>query len=211
MAQRKRTRLTFMRMQVPSLASLSGSGIRRCPELWYRWKIRLGSRLAAAVVEAGSCSSVWTPSLGTSIRHRRGSKRQKKREEREKAKEKRIIDEYFWKIKIPSPLLDHNADLQQRGAALPQVSGDLTCVCMHVRVHVCARVRAPHLPLHILTWSVFLPPRGRWAFQLRILFPTRHCDSGKESSIHCSSSVSDTLCSTFHRISGSPFRRLCCH
>ena len=54
-------------MWVHTLASLSGLRIRRCPELWCRSQPQLGSGVAVAVVEAGSCSSDWTPSLGTSI------------------------------------------------------------------------------------------------------------------------------------------------
>ena len=55
-----------MRTQVPSLALLlSGLKIGCCRELWCRSQTRLGSRVAVAVVQAGSCSSNWTPSLGT--------------------------------------------------------------------------------------------------------------------------------------------------
>ena len=61
-------------MQIRSLASLSGSRIWRCRELWCRLQMRLGSRAAVAVDEAGGCSSDWTPSLGTSICHRCGPK-----------------------------------------------------------------------------------------------------------------------------------------
>ena len=56
-----------MRTRVHSLALLSGSRIWRCRELWCRLQMRLGSCIAVAVVSAGSCSSNWTPSLGTSI------------------------------------------------------------------------------------------------------------------------------------------------
>ena len=61
-----------IRLQVRSLASLCGVRIRqRCRELWCRSQRRLGSRVAVAVavpgVEADSCSSDLTPSLGTSI------------------------------------------------------------------------------------------------------------------------------------------------
>ena len=48
----------------------------------------LRSRVAVAV--AGSCSSDWTPSLGTSICHRHGPKKKKK--ERKKEKEKAIAE-----------------------------------------------------------------------------------------------------------------------
>ena len=49
--------LVSMRMQVRSLVSLSGSGILHCRELWCRSQMRLGSHVAVAVVQAGSCSS----------------------------------------------------------------------------------------------------------------------------------------------------------
>ena len=54
-----------MRMQIRSLASLSGSRIRRCCELWSRSQTCLRSAVAVAV--AGSCGSDSTPSLGTSL------------------------------------------------------------------------------------------------------------------------------------------------
>ena len=63
MAQQKRTRLVFMRMQVQSLASLRGLRIWHCHKLWHRLQKRLGS----AVAVAGSCSFNFTPSLGTSM------------------------------------------------------------------------------------------------------------------------------------------------
>ena len=58
-----------MRTWIRSLASLSGLRIWRCRELWCGSQTRLGSHVAVAVavVEAGSCSSDWTASLGTSI------------------------------------------------------------------------------------------------------------------------------------------------
>ena len=71
-----RTQLLSMRTWVWSLASLSGSGIWRCHELWCRsW---LGCLIAVAVVQAGSCSSNTTPSLGTSICYKYGPKKQNK-------------------------------------------------------------------------------------------------------------------------------------
>ena len=53
-----------MRLQVRSLASLSGLRIPFCCELWYRSQTQLGSGIA--VTQVSSCSN-WTPSLGTSI------------------------------------------------------------------------------------------------------------------------------------------------
>ena len=58
-----------MRMWVQSLASLNGSRVQYCCELWCRSNIWLGSgvAIAMAVAYASSCSSDLTPSLGTSI------------------------------------------------------------------------------------------------------------------------------------------------
>ena len=56
-----------MRIRVQSLASLSGSGIQHCYELWCRSQMRLRSCIVVAVAEASSCSSDLTPSLGISI------------------------------------------------------------------------------------------------------------------------------------------------
>ena len=55
-----------MRLWVQSLALLSGLKIQRCLELWCRSKTRLGSGIAVALAQAGSYSSDWTSSLGTS-------------------------------------------------------------------------------------------------------------------------------------------------
>ena len=76
-AQRKRIRLGTTRLRVQSLASLSGSGIWHCRELWRRLQTWLGFGLAVAVVQAGSNSSDLTPSLGTSICHRSSPKKTK--------------------------------------------------------------------------------------------------------------------------------------
>jgi len=80
-AQRKRIRLGTMRLQVPSLASLSGLRIRLCCDLWCRSQSRLGSRVAVAVAvaEAGGYSSDWTPSLGTSMCCRCGPQKTKRK------------------------------------------------------------------------------------------------------------------------------------
>ena len=55
---------------VGSLALLSRLRIRRCRKLWSRLQTQLGARVALAVVQAGSCSSDLSPSLGTSMCHR---------------------------------------------------------------------------------------------------------------------------------------------
>ena len=67
-----------MRTQVSFLASFNGLRILYCRELWCRSQRRLRPRVAVAVVQADSCSSDLTPSLGTFICHRCGPKRQKK-------------------------------------------------------------------------------------------------------------------------------------
>ena len=59
--------LASMRTQVWSLALLSVLRIWRCYERWCRSQTQLRPGVAVAVVSAGSYSSDWTPSLGTSI------------------------------------------------------------------------------------------------------------------------------------------------
>ena len=61
-----------MRMWVWSLALFSGLRIWLCSELWCRSPTWLGSYVA------GGCSSYWTPSLGTSICHRKKEKKKKR-------------------------------------------------------------------------------------------------------------------------------------
>ena len=75
-----RTRLVSVRMQVRSLASLSGLRIWHCHKLQQRWQIQLRSGMAVAVamVLAGSCSSDYTPLPGTAICHKYSQKRKKK-------------------------------------------------------------------------------------------------------------------------------------
>ena len=73
------TRLVFLRMWVRSLGSLGGLRIQPCCELWCRSQKPLGSCIAAAVVQAKSCSSDSTSSLGTSICRRYGPKKKKKK------------------------------------------------------------------------------------------------------------------------------------
>ena len=78
-AQQKQIRLVTMRLQVCSLASISGLRIQHCYELWYRSWTWLRSGIAVAVVWASSCSSGLTPCLGTSIYCRCGPKKPKKK------------------------------------------------------------------------------------------------------------------------------------
>ena len=66
-------------MQVRSLALFSGTGIRCCHELWCRSQMQLGSGVAVAVVQASSCSSDSTPSLGIFICLECSPKKQRKK------------------------------------------------------------------------------------------------------------------------------------
>ena len=68
-----------MKLQVRSLALLSGLRIQRCGERWCRLQTRLGSCISVAV--ASGYSSNLTPSLGISISRRCGPQ---KREEKKK-------------------------------------------------------------------------------------------------------------------------------
>ena len=61
---------------------LSGLRIRGCCELWCRSQTWLGSGVAEALVKAGSCSSDWTPSLGTSIYHGCSPEKTKKQQQK---------------------------------------------------------------------------------------------------------------------------------
>ena len=79
LAQWKRILLVSMRMWVPSLASLSGSGIRHCCELWCKSQKWLRCCTAVAVAQVGSCSSAWTPSPGTSYATGVALKKKKKK------------------------------------------------------------------------------------------------------------------------------------
>ena len=76
---RLRTQLVSMRMQVQTLAPLGGLRIQHCHERWCRSQIQLGSGIAVAVAVAGSLSSDLTPSLRTSLCHRCGYKKEKKK------------------------------------------------------------------------------------------------------------------------------------
>ena len=65
-AQWKGIQLGTRRLQVWSLAALSGLRIRRSGELWCRLQTQLGSGVAVAVAQASGYSSDSIPSLGTS-------------------------------------------------------------------------------------------------------------------------------------------------
>ena len=70
-----------MRLQVPSLALLSGLRIQHCRELWCRLQTWLRSRGAVGLVQASGYSSDWTPGRGTSICRRSGPRKGKKPKE----------------------------------------------------------------------------------------------------------------------------------
>lgn len=69
--------------------SLSGLRIWHCRELWCRSQTQLGPGIAVAVVKVGSYSSNLTPSLGTSICHRCGLKKQTNKKKERKRKERK--------------------------------------------------------------------------------------------------------------------------
>ena len=73
--------IVSVRMRVPSLAPLSGLRIRPCCKLSWRSQMWLWSGVAVAVGQA-SCSSDLTPSLGTSICHWCGPKKEKRRKKK---------------------------------------------------------------------------------------------------------------------------------
>ena len=78
-----------MRMQVWSLTLLSELRVQWCHELWCKLQTRLRSRIAVAVVYAGSYSSNVTPSLGTSIWCRCDLKKKKKKKDLKKKRKKK--------------------------------------------------------------------------------------------------------------------------
>ena len=86
-----------MRLRVRSLALLSGLRIWHCLEPCCSLQMWLGSRVAVAVVWAGSYSSDWTPSLGTSICLGCGPKKTKKKKKKRWVKKciVCIIQTYF--------------------------------------------------------------------------------------------------------------------
>ena len=72
------TNLTSIHEDVDSiLASISGLRIWHCRELWCRLQTQLGSGVAVAV--ASGCSSNSTSSLGISVCHGCGPKKQKRK------------------------------------------------------------------------------------------------------------------------------------
>ena len=101
-AQSKWTQLVSMRLRVRSLALLSGLRIHCCCELWCRSQIQLWSGIAVAVMQAGSCSSILTLSLGTSLCHGVAQKKKKKKKSRHHLAHIQLVLKWFFSRKIPS-------------------------------------------------------------------------------------------------------------
>ena len=79
------TNMTSIYEDVGSIpASLSGLRIQCCYELLCRWQVRLRSGIAVAAVQARSCSSNSTLSVGSSICHRYSPKKEKKKKKKKK-------------------------------------------------------------------------------------------------------------------------------
>ena len=79
MAQQKLICLVSVRIQVRSLAFLSGLKIWCGHELWCRWLLQLRSGIAVAVEYASGYSSDLTPNLGNSNAADGGPKKTKKK------------------------------------------------------------------------------------------------------------------------------------
>ena len=88
MVQWKRIQLGTIRLRVRSLASLGGLRICRCRELWCRSQTQLGS-----------CSSHWTPSLGTSLCHECGPTKEKKKKKKKPTERKPYLEVHQLKKK----------------------------------------------------------------------------------------------------------------
>ena len=73
--QWRRVLLGTMRLQVPSLASLSGLRIQRCHELWCRLQMRLGSGIAVALIGP----LAWEPpyAMGVALKKTKDKKQNK--------------------------------------------------------------------------------------------------------------------------------------
>ena len=73
------TNLTCIHEDASSISGLSGLRIQHCCELWCRSKTQLRSGVAVAVAVASSYSSNSTPTLGTSMCHECGPKKDRKK------------------------------------------------------------------------------------------------------------------------------------
>ena len=72
-----------MTIRVQFLASLNGLRIQHRYELLCRSKTQLGPQVAVAVMQAGSCGSNFTPTLGTAICLKYSPKKKKKKKKKE--------------------------------------------------------------------------------------------------------------------------------
>ena len=77
-----------------SLVLLIELRIRICRELWCRSQTRLGSGIAVALAQACGCSSDLTPSLGTSMCHRSGPRKSKKKAKKKKCNFLELLQKY---------------------------------------------------------------------------------------------------------------------
>ena len=73
------TNLTRIHEDAGSIPDLAHLRIWHCHQLWCRLQTWLGSGIAVALVQVGSCSSDWTPSLRTSTYRRCDPKKSKKK------------------------------------------------------------------------------------------------------------------------------------
>ena len=115
-----------MRLQLWSLASLSGLRIWHCRELWYKLQMQLRSGITVAVAQAGSYSSDSTPSLRTSICHRRGPKK----------RQKKINSVLFTNLNLKYLLLQHLISLHQKRILNWLISGNSSSVYFLIIVHI---------------------------------------------------------------------------
>ena len=104
-----------MRMQVQSLALLSGLSIWHYHELWCMSQTWLGSgiAMAMAVAEASNHSSDSTPGLGTSICHRCGPKKNQNQNNNNNKPQNAMVQIYVYRqqrryserMRLPVPFL----------------------------------------------------------------------------------------------------------
>ena len=96
------------------LALINGLRIQCCCDLWCRLQMPLGSCIAVAVAQAGSCSSVQFD-LGTSICHRCSPKKQKTNKQTNKKQPKNTVisfDKELITIICDSPPMNHSCAYQ---------------------------------------------------------------------------------------------------
>ena len=130
-----------MRMQVGSLDLLRGLRIR---ELWCKLQTWLRSCVAVAVAQAGSYSSVSTPSLGTSICLRCSPKKKKRklqvRKLSDKGKHTVNVGNYSYTNKISKPAMVRRAKYKWRILELHLKLRDQqlkTILCVSICLSIC--------------------------------------------------------------------------